>query len=212
MASMATEKDNAPDVIVPPAIDAQPQDCPKEKKLNRRTAPVHPPYFEMIKEAILALKERGGSSPRAIAKYMEERYKSHLPPNYKKILAVQIKKLVLAGKLIKVKASFKLAAAENKGKKEEDSAKKMTGLKKNAKISSEPMVTLTSAKSAKPKVAGKTAKSAAAKPSAAKPAKVSKLADADKISAGMKTGALAKKPGVVAAKAKKQKSIKSSAA
>ncbi|PIA56004.1 hypothetical protein AQUCO_00700371v1 [Aquilegia coerulea] len=43
------------------------------------TKPSHPPYFQMIKEAILALKERGGSSPQAIAKYMEEKFKAVLP-------------------------------------------------------------------------------------------------------------------------------------
>jgi histone H1/5 len=34
----------------------------------------------MIKEVISALKEKGGSSPRAIAKYMEEKHKVVLPP------------------------------------------------------------------------------------------------------------------------------------
>ncbi|KAH9319924.1 hypothetical protein KI387_021693, partial [Taxus chinensis] len=68
----------------------------------------------MIKEAISALKEKGGSSPRAIAKFMEEKHKAVLPPNYKKTLAVQIKKLVVSGKLTKVKGSFKLSEEAKK--------------------------------------------------------------------------------------------------
>ncbi|KAL3506046.1 hypothetical protein ACH5RR_031428 [Cinchona calisaya] len=70
----------------------------------------HPPYFEMVKEAIMALKERTGSSPYAIAKFTEEKQKENLPANFKKLLSVQLKKLVASGKLVKVKNSFKLAA------------------------------------------------------------------------------------------------------
>ncbi|KAF5752361.1 histone H1-like [Tripterygium wilfordii] len=68
----------------------------------------HPPYSEMIKEAIMVLKERTGSSRIAIAKFIEEKQKPNLPPNFKKLLLVQLKKLVAAEKLIKVKNSFKL--------------------------------------------------------------------------------------------------------
>ena len=35
----------------------------------------------MIKEALLALNERNGLSPNAIAKYMEEKHKDVLPLN-----------------------------------------------------------------------------------------------------------------------------------
>ncbi|GFZ14140.1 winged-helix DNA-binding transcription factor family protein [Actinidia rufa] len=69
----------------------------------------HTPYVELIKEAIVALKERTGSSQYAIAKFIEEKQKSHLPANFKKHLLVQLKKLVASGKLVKVKNSFKLA-------------------------------------------------------------------------------------------------------
>ncbi|KAL3507709.1 hypothetical protein ACH5RR_033091 [Cinchona calisaya] len=69
----------------------------------------HPTYFEMIKEAIVALKERSGSSPYAIAKFTEEKQKD-LPANFKKLMSVQLKKLVASGKLTKVKNSFKLGA------------------------------------------------------------------------------------------------------
>ena len=63
----------------------------------------------MINEAIVALKERTGSSQIAIAKFIEEKHKAHLPLNFKKLLLVQLKKLVSSGKLVKVKNSFKLA-------------------------------------------------------------------------------------------------------
>ena len=65
--------------------------------------------LQMIKEALLALNERSGSSPYAIAKYMEEKHKNVLPLNYKKILGLQLKNFVVRGKLIKIKASYKLS-------------------------------------------------------------------------------------------------------
>ncbi|KAI5580321.1 hypothetical protein POPTR_008G162300v4 [Populus trichocarpa] len=68
----------------------------------------YPTYHEMVKEAIVALKERSGSSQIAIAKFIEEKHKSNLPVNFKKLLLVQLKKLVANGKLVKVKNSFKL--------------------------------------------------------------------------------------------------------
>ncbi|XP_009614936.1 histone H1.2 [Nicotiana tabacum] len=73
----------------------------------------HPPYAEMISEAIVALKERTGSSQVAIAKFIEEKQKD-LPSNFRKLLLVQLKKLVASGKLTKIKGSFKLAPAAAK--------------------------------------------------------------------------------------------------
>uniref|UniRef100_A0A6N2MRB1 H15 domain-containing protein n=1 Tax=Salix viminalis TaxID=40686 RepID=A0A6N2MRB1_SALVM len=68
----------------------------------------YPTYHEMAKEAIVALKERSGSSQIVIAKFIEEKQKSNLPANFKKLLLVQLKKLVANVKLVKVKNSFKL--------------------------------------------------------------------------------------------------------
>jgi len=42
---------------------------------KRAAAPEHPPYKEMIKEAILALKDRNGSSRPALKKYIKANYK-----------------------------------------------------------------------------------------------------------------------------------------
>ncbi|XP_031258478.1 histone H1 [Pistacia vera] len=82
---------------------------PKPPKEKKPKAVSHPPYFEMIKEALLALKDKSGSSPRAIAKYIEEKHKSVLPANFKKMLGVQLKNSAAKGKLIKIRASYMLA-------------------------------------------------------------------------------------------------------
>ena len=48
----------------------------------------HLGYFLVIKEGILALKEKSGSSPYAIAKHMAEKYRAFLPANFREMLAV----------------------------------------------------------------------------------------------------------------------------
>uniref|UniRef100_A0A0D3GCD0 H15 domain-containing protein n=1 Tax=Oryza barthii TaxID=65489 RepID=A0A0D3GCD0_9ORYZ len=79
---------------------------PRARK-PRSAGPHHPPYFEMIKEAIMALDGNGkaGSSPYAIAKYMGEQHMGVLPANYRKVLAVQLRNFAAKGRLVKVKAS-----------------------------------------------------------------------------------------------------------
>lgn len=72
---------------------------------KKTSPPAHPPYATMVKAAIASLKERTGSSSIAIWKYIEGNYqgvsKTHM--------ASQLKKMVEKGKLVKVKASFKLS-------------------------------------------------------------------------------------------------------
>ncbi|KAG2540219.1 hypothetical protein PVAP13_9NG541528 [Panicum virgatum] len=63
------------------------------------------------RRAIAALNERTGSSSVAIGKYVEKKHGAKLPPNFRKLLAGQLKKFAAAGKLTRVKNSFKLAAA-----------------------------------------------------------------------------------------------------
>ncbi|KAH9287771.1 hypothetical protein KI387_031888, partial [Taxus chinensis] len=93
----------------------------KEKKprtsKGSKPPPSHPTYLQMITEAITALKDRTGSSNYAIAHYIDGKYKSHLPANYKKLLTVQLRNLAKSGKLSKVKASFKLPATAQLQKK-----------------------------------------------------------------------------------------------
>lgn len=124
----------------------------------------------MIKDALLSLNEKSGSSPYAISKYMEDKHKSVLPPNFRKILGQQLKNCVANGKLIKIKASYKLSEAGKKekrvaavakpdGKKPKSTNKKVVGtpktssqaLAKKKVISTPKKITKKTAASAKPK-------------------------------------------------------------
>ncbi|KAG7579562.1 Linker histone H1/H5 domain H15 [Arabidopsis thaliana x Arabidopsis arenosa] len=80
---------------------------PAAKKPRKPKTTTHPPYFEMIKEALMALKEKNGSSPYAIAKKIEEKHKPLLPESFRKILSLQLKNSVTKGKLVKIRASYK---------------------------------------------------------------------------------------------------------
>ncbi|KAK4346916.1 hypothetical protein RND71_033255 [Anisodus tanguticus] len=108
----ATGEVENPAVEQPPASEKPVKEkkarAPREKKPKSAKTVTHPPYFQMIKEALLALNEKGGSSPYAIAKYMEEKHEDELPANFRKILGLQLKNSAAKGKLIKVKASYKL--------------------------------------------------------------------------------------------------------
>ncbi|OEL37312.1 hypothetical protein BAE44_0001669 [Dichanthelium oligosanthes] len=172
----------------PAKTTAAPKPKPSAAKPKAAAAGAsHPPYFEMIKEAISALKERTGSSSHAIAKYMEDKHGASLPANYKKMLSIQLRGFAAKGKLVKVKASYKLSDAAKK-----DSPK------------AKPAV----AKSAAPKPA-----KAATKPkkaAAAKPKKTAAAAAGTKRKAPEKKKIVAKPKKSPAAKAKaKPKTVKS---
>merc|ERR1712193_442569 len=128
-------------------------DSPKKAVVKKpKAAPAHPPTSTMIAESIKALKERNGSSVPAIKKYIAANYKCDvvkLAPFIRKAL----KKGVTDKKLLKVKASYKLAKEEKKPK-----AKKPNAAKKSPK------------KAAAKKSPKKAAKPAATKPAAKKPA------------------------------------------
>lgn len=66
----------------------------------------------MIFEAIGALKEREGSSKRAIAKYIEGAYKN-LPPTHDVLLVHHLKRLKSNGELVMNKKSYMLPRSEN---------------------------------------------------------------------------------------------------
>ncbi|KAL6227052.1 hypothetical protein ACLB2K_001011 [Fragaria x ananassa] len=178
----ATEEVVAPAVEAPPATEEPSKSeekparekklkdlkekKPRQTKTKPKTAP-HPPYFQMIKEALLALNEKSGSSPYAIAKYMEENHKA-LPVNFKKTLALQLKNSEARGKLVKVKASYKLSDA---GKKDKSTGKRTTRAsskpkeEENKKTKSTRTKTKTKAAAApKKKQVKKNKKSSAAKP------------------------------------------------
>jgi histone H1/5 len=100
------------------AAAATPRPKPKPSAAKPKAAAAaasHPTYFEMIKEAIAALKDRTGSSSVAIAKYIQEKHGKSLPANFKKMLSVQLRSSAAKGKLVKVKASYKLSDAAKKG-------------------------------------------------------------------------------------------------
>merc|ERR1712018_328199 len=140
-----------------------PKKAPAAKKPKAK--PTHPPTSAMIAAAIKALKERNGSSLAAIKKYIAATYKVDvvkLAPFIRKAL----KKGVEAKKLIKVKASYKLAKEEKKPKAKKPKAKKPKAKKPKAK-----KVKKSPKKAAKKPAAKKTPKKAAAKkPAAKKPA------------------------------------------
>ncbi|XP_004247649.1 histone H1-like [Solanum lycopersicum] len=168
----------------------------------------HPPYVEMISEAITTLKERTGSSQVAIAKFIEEKQKG-LPPNFRKLLLVQLKKLVASGKLTKIKSSFKVSpvvkpAAVVKPKKAPATKKKSTS--STATAAAKPKVT-----APKKKVVVKKAKPAAAA-APAKKAKKPATAPAKAKKTPVKKAAVAKVKKTPAKKVvKKPKTIKSPA-
>ncbi|XP_042516843.1 histone H1-II-like [Macadamia integrifolia] len=81
-------------------------------EIKKTTTLLHPPYFQMITEAISSLKDRTGSSQPAIAKFIDEKYGTGLPPNFKKVLSIQLKKFAQSERLVKVKNSYKISATE----------------------------------------------------------------------------------------------------
>lgn len=137
----------------------------KKTKAKKPAAPrkrnsTHPPYFEMMSEAITTLKERNGSSQHAIQKFIEEKHKN-LPSNFRKLLLVNLKKFVASGRLVKVKGSFKLPSTRSAAPKPESASSK------KPKATAAATKAKTKTKSvAKPKTAAAKPKTTAAKPKA----------------------------------------------
>lgn len=191
-------------------VDESKAEAADEKKpraaRGTKTGPAHPTYFEMIKDAICALKERGGSSTMAIAKYLEEKHKTHLPANFRKILSVQIKRLALSGKLTKIKASFKLSQNVKK-----EPAKKET-LKKTARPAAKTAkkkqivkkTAVPAAKTAKKKeIVKKTAKTAAKTAKASTSTTSAKPTSKPKVGKKVTNSATGKAPAAKAGKSAK---------
>ena len=149
----------------------------------------------MIVEAIGALKERTGSSQYAIAKYLEDKYKTALPPNFKKTLTLQLRNLTKAEKLVKVKNSFKLSEELKKPAKAPGAPKAAVKVVPKAKVAKKP----SAAGAKKTKTAG--AKSEAPSAKATKAAKPKTVVKASAPAAKKaKTGAVAKKAAPAAGK------------
>nr|ACU21349.1 unknown [Glycine max] len=179
---------------------------PKAKKTASSKKPLsHPPFAVMIAEAIASLKERTGSSQYAMTKYIEGKHKE-LPATYKKLVLVHLKKSVAAGKLVKVKNSFKLAPTK-------PAPVKAAAPKKPTKAATKPASKPKAATPKKKAVAKPKAKAAAttAKPKS-KPAKVAAKKVAAKpakkktpVKAVKKPKSVVKKPKSVKSPAKKTK-------
>jgi histone H1/5 len=135
----------------------------------------------MVKEAIIALKDRTGSSPQAI--------KAWIMTNYPQLTFAQhnlrfaLKKGVSDGKLVKTKNSFKLSAAAKVVKKLKVAkvAEKAVAVKKS------PAKKAKAATKTKKAVAGKSKKSAVPKAKKSVVAKAAKKVPAKKIGAKPKT-------------------------
>ena len=69
-----------------------------------KAAPDHPKYEDMVKAAILSLKDANGSPFPAIAEFLGSKFK--LPGDFKKILKTKLKNLVDEGKLIEADSRF----------------------------------------------------------------------------------------------------------
>ena len=147
----------------------------KKKPTAHNKPAEHPPYADMIIAAILALKERNGSSRQAIEKYIKANYKvGEVGPHLK----MALKRGVTSGKFVHTKGvgasgSFKVAKEEKKEKK----PKKKPAAKKSAAKPKKPAAKKASKKPAAKKTAKKPAtkkpevkKPAAKKPAAKKPA------------------------------------------
>merc|ERR1712226_1349161 len=182
-----TEKFIMPDAASAPA-KAAPK-APKKKAASKpKVPPAHPKYSEMIKQAVSALKERGGSSRQAIQKYICKNFKvgsdeSKVNTHLKLALRAGVKNNSLkhakgsgasgsfklgeaAKKVAKPKKAKKPKAAKPKKAK---TPKKKAAKPKKAKSHKKAKSPAKKAKAAKPKKA-KTPKKAAAKPKAKKPA------------------------------------------
>ncbi|CAL5030476.1 unnamed protein product [Urochloa decumbens] len=155
------------------AAAPKPKPAAAKPKAAAAAGASHPPYFEMIKEAISALKERTGSSSHAIAKYMEDKHGASLPANYKKMLSIQLRGFAAKGKLVKVKASYKLSdAAKKESPKAKPAAAAKTALPKSAKAAAKPKKgAVAAAKPKKAAAAGTKRKAPEKKKIVAKPKK-----------------------------------------
>ena len=86
-----------------------------------------PSYLDLIKAAIVSLKERGGSSLQKIKKFvMAKRGSSYVNGTFLRIL----RDAVTAGKLVQTKGSYKLAKATAAPKKKKAAPKKKAPAKK----------------------------------------------------------------------------------
>lgn len=132
-------------------------------KVAKSAKKTHPTYSVMTAEAVKALKERSGSSLPALTKYITTTYSIDVN---KHALNKALRDSVSDGKLIKVKASYKLPAAAKEAPKKKKkaapaAAARAAPKKKTVKKAAAP------AAAAKPKKAAATKAKAPSKKAAA---------------------------------------------
>ena len=91
---------------------------------KKRAKKTEVPYTQLVEEAIVAMKDRTGSSMPAIKKWLMENKPELDEAKIKARLNLTLKNSVKSGKLIKVKASYKINPASVKKKKQAEAAKK----------------------------------------------------------------------------------------
>ena len=137
----------------------------KPKKVAAKKPADHPKYIDMITSAIVALKERNGSSRQAILKYINANYK--VGDGAATHVKLALKRGVASGALAQPKGtgasgSFKVVKKEAPKKKP---AAKKPAAKKPAK---KPAAKKTAAKKSTPKKKAKKTPTKAKKPAAKK--------------------------------------------
>ena len=138
-------------------VKAAPKKRTPKKKAAKKPA-AHPTYKEMITAAVVALKQRGGSSRQAISKYIAGHYK--VGENSNVHLRMAIKRALASGMLISAanhSGTFRLNKTALKPAKPK---KKVTAKKPAAKKAKKPKK---KAAAKKKKAAPKKAKKTAAK-------------------------------------------------
>lgn len=154
-----------------PAV-ASPQKA--KKTAAKKVAPTHPTYLEMIKAAILHLKERKGSSRQKILAYIRATYKVN-DGNVNTCLKSALKRGVVTGDLKQPKGtgasgSFKLGDKKEPKKKAVAKRKAKSPKKAAAKKAKKPAKKAKKPAAKKPAAKKPVAKKATKKPAAKKPA------------------------------------------
>jgi len=186
----------------------------------------HPPYKDMIKEAILQLKERNGSSRQAIKKYLSSNFKGIKESHFDNQFNQALRRGVAAGdftqpkgpsgpvKLQKkdtAKPAAKPAKAAGEKVVKKAAPKKAAAVPKKATTTTTKAAAKPKAAAAKPKVASTTAKKPATKKAATEKTALNKT-KTGKVSKATTTKAAPKKAAATKKAATKKKEAAPAAA
>merc|ERR1711997_327989 len=127
----AAEPEAEPEPVAEPAAESEAEPEP-EAIVEVRAAASHPTYKEMVMKAIAALKDRGGSSPQAIKKYITSAYPALDSTRVNTNLNLALKRLEASGAVTKTKASYKLLQKVKKPTKKKAPKKKRAPKRKPA--------------------------------------------------------------------------------